>query len=213
MLIANKLRTKENIILVQQNLDLVNVRKAIVEDLDGIINVASSVGKGDYESYNGFLMDNYNDNRIYFKNIFREKIKSLDFFYVAEKKNEIVGFLIGYTRTEWLLKNPNWIKDIVWSPNFDSKKTENFVLSDKMAILAGHTGHGIGSKIYKKFIKDINILGYEYLFSETIIDPVPNFASLSFRKKQSYKLAGMRYEEYNEILYTDLIYYKSTNIL
>jgi len=44
--------------------------------------------------------------------------------------------------------------------------------------------------------------------AETIISPIPNFASLAFRKKQNYFLAGVRYEPYLGEMYTDLIYYK-----
>jgi hypothetical protein len=49
----------------------------------------------------------------------------------------------------------------------------------------------------------------EHIFAETIISPQPNFASLQFRKKQNYSLAGVRYEKYNNSLYTDLVYHKA----
>lgn len=192
----------------KRHLKLIKVRKASVEDIDGIMNVAMSVGKGKSESYHGFLMDNYKKNKNYFRKLFLEKIRKLKFFYVAEKNGKILGFLIGCSKEEWLLENPNWIKDVSWNPEFDMKKTKHFVLSDKLAILASQTGRGIGSKIYKRFLKDSYESGYKHLFSETIIDPVPNFASLSFRKKQSYELSGIRYENYQGNVYTDLIYYK-----
>jgi len=205
----NELHKKKELNMAKQrNLQLIKIRKAEVEDVDDIIHVASSVGKGKNESYNGFLMDNYRDNKLHFKRVFQEKIQNLEFFYVAEKQKKVIGFLIGYTKEEWLLDNPNWIEEILWNPNFDLEITKDFVLSDKMAILANYTGRGVGSKIYKRFMNDMNTLGYKYLFSETIIDPIPNFASLSFRKKQSYKLAGMRYEKHDGVSYADLIYYK-----
>ena len=111
------------------------------------------------------------------------------------------------------MDNPNWIEEVSWNPNFDFEKTKKFVLLDKIAVLANYTGRGIGSKIYKRFMNDMNTLGYKYLFSETIIDPIPNFASLSFRKKQSYKLAGMRYEKHDGVSYADLIYYKPIDMI
>lgn len=85
---------------------------------------------------------------------------------------------------------------------------ENFVLTDKIAVRSDLRGCGIGSKMYKKYISDLKQSSINHVFSETIIDPVPNFASLSFRKKQNFKLAGIRYEKYKGKMYTDLIYYK-----
>ena len=205
----NEIRKRKELHMAKQkNLHLIKIRKAKIEDIDGIINVASSVGKGKNESYNGFLMDNYMDNKLHFKKVFQEKIQKLEFFYVAEKQKKVIGFLIGDTKDGWLMDNPNWIEEVSWNPNFDFEKTKKFVLLDKIAVLANYTGRGIGSKIYKRFMNDMNTLGYKNLFSETIIDPTPNFASLSFGKKQSYELAGMRYEKYDGNSYADLIYYK-----
>lgn len=89
------------------------------------------------------------------------------------------------------------------------KNTDNFILVDKTAILAHLTGKGIGSELYKKLIEDIKAKGIRDIFAETIISPTPNFASLSFRIKQNYTLAGMRYENYLNQIFTTLIYHKS----
>jgi len=189
----------------------VNVRMAKVSDANKIYNVAVSVGKGKNESTNGFLMDNYRSNPSKFKKKFEDNIKNLKFVYVAEIKDKVVGFLIGYTKDEWVAKNSGWLGNVNWKTGFDLKKTEKFILTDKIAIISGLGSCGIGSKIYKKYMKDLRKEGIEHIFSETLIDPVPNFASLSFRKKQSFKLAGTSYEKENGIIYTSLVYYKPVN--
>lgn len=186
---------------------LLRVRKAKAEDMEEIYEVACSVGTAEKESEQGFLVDDYVSNPVYYKKKIKKAIANLEHFYVAEY-DKIYGFMIAYTKQEWLKDNPNWIKDVYWIPDFDMSKTENFLLVDKTAVYADLTGMGIGSLIYKRLLEDLEAEGIENIFAETIISPTPNFASLQFRKKQKYTLAGVRYEYYNDNLYTDLIYYK-----
>lgn len=188
--------------------DRVIVRKAQERDLEGIFNVAVSVGKSKKTSYDGFLMDNYESKPDHFKKMFMRNIRNLRFFYVAQSKGEILGFIMAYTAEEWLSKNPDWTENIIWKPDFKVYEYENFVLTDKIAVRSDLRGCGIGSKMYKKYISDLKESSINHVFSETIIDPVPNFASLSFRQKQHFKLAGTRFEKYKGKMYTDLIYYK-----
>lgn len=193
---------------VQINNNLIKIRKALPKDVDEIYDIACSVGTKSKDSTKGFLMDNYVSNPNKYKKLFLNKIKELDYFYIAES-NVTLGFLMAYTKKHWLKHNANWLDDIYWSPDFDKSKINNFVVIDKTAILAGQTGKGIGSKLYKNLLADINTANINNIFAETIINPTPNFASLAFRKKQRYMLAGVRYERYQKKLYTDLIYYKS----
>lgn len=186
----------------------IKVEKATLEDVEGIYKVASSVGRTKKESYDGFLMDNYASHPRKYQKLFADRVKELEYFYVAKSHGETLGFLMGYTRDEWLKYNPTWIEDINWSPVFDMKKTEKFVLTDKIAINANFTGNGIGSIIYDKYMKDLKKDGIYNIFSETLVGPTPNFASLSFRRKQKFTLVGTRFEKYQGKLYTDLIYYK-----
>ncbi|MEA3423315.1 MAG: GNAT family N-acetyltransferase [Bacillota bacterium] len=205
----NELRKKKELNIDKQSkIKLIKVRKAVESDVDGIFNVASTVGKGKNESYGGFLMDDYKKNKEYFKNLFKEKIKELEFFYIAERNKKVIGFLIGYTEEEWCKDNTNWIGEISWNPDFDLNKTKKFILTDKIAISSNYTGRGVGSKIYKRLMNDMNKANYKYIFSETIVYPVANFASLSFMKKQSFELAGTRYEKYKGAMYFDHIYCK-----
>jgi len=184
-----------------------SVRKAAHLDIDGIMDVACSVGNSNKIPRVGFLMDDYTQNYNYFKRLFLKLIMELDNFYVIES-NSIIGFLIAYTKEQWLIYNPDWLGDIIWSPQFDVKKVDNFVLVDKIAVRNGLTGKGLGSLLYKTLVPNIKKKNVCNLFSETLISPKPNFASLEFRNKQDYKLAGIRYESYKGTVYTDLVYHK-----
>ncbi len=58
----------------------IKIRKATIADIDGIYNVASSVGKGKKNQVMDFLMDNYSVNPDKHKNTFKEKAEKLKFF-------------------------------------------------------------------------------------------------------------------------------------
>lgn len=184
-----------------------NVRRASIGDIKGIMDVACSVGNSEKIHSSGFLMDDYIKDYDYFKQKFENLTAELEHFYVIED-GTVFGFLIAYNKKEWLRYNQGWDEEIIWSPDFDKKHIENFILVDKTAILKGYTGKGLGSLLYKRLIQDVKNKGIEDMFAETIISPKPNFASLEFRIKQNYKLAGIRYEQYKDTIYTDLVYHK-----
>ena len=186
---------------------LLRVRKAELNDINGIFDVAASVGTSEKESEQGFLVDDYLSKPAYYKKKIRNWIQNLEHLYVAEY-DKIYGFMIAYTREEWLKDNPNWLHEVYWNPDFDKSWTRKFIVVDKTAVYADLTAMGIGSLIYKRLLEDLRSEGIKNIFAETIISPQPNFASLQFRKKQNYSLAGVRYEKYNNNLYTDLIYHK-----
>lgn len=194
----------------KNHLNHLKVRKAMPKDVQDIYYIACSVGTNKKDSNQGFLVDDYSSDSKYYQKMLLEKILELDHFYVAESfNNKVVGFLMAYTKEQWLKYNPDWLQEVHWHPSFDKTKTENFIVIDKTAIYAPLTGHGIGSQLYKRLIADILPKGIHNIFAETIISPIPNFASLSFRKKQAYTLAGVRYEAYMGEMFTDLIYHKS----
>ena len=187
---------------------LLKVRRASKKDVDAIYEVACSVGTSEKVAEQGFLVDDYQSDPVYYKRKIKKSIERLEHFYVAEY-DKIYGFMIAYNKNEWIEDNPSWMQDTFWKPDFDMSKTEDFVVVDKTAIRADLTGIGIGSLIYEKLLEDLNRKQIENIFAETIISPQPNFASLNFRNKQRYNLAGVRYEFYNDMTYTDLIYHKS----
>jgi Predicted acetyltransferase, GNAT superfamily len=183
------------------------VRKAVSDDIDEIMDVACSVGNSSKVHSQGFLVDDYTLHYNHFRRKFSQLIMELEYFYVVES-SVILGFLIAYGKDQWLSYNLGWMEDVVWHPQFDRKNTENFVLIDKTAIFSHLTGRGLGSLLYKALISDMKDSGCCDIFAETIISPKPNFASLEFRLKQSYNLAGVRYENYRDNMYTDLVYHK-----
>ncbi len=204
MVTAKKTNVELNSFLLRK---LTKVRKAKKSDVHQIYNIASSVGSARKIPEQGFLIDDYSSNPKFYKSKLLNAINSLEHFYVAEYER-IYGFMIAYKKDEWLKNNPNWVNDVYWRPDFDRSKLDNFLVIDKTAVQAGLTGQGIGSIIYKQLLENLRLEGTGNIFAETIISPLPNFASLQFRKKQNYDLAGMRYESYNNMLYTDLVYYK-----
>ncbi|MDD4834746.1 MAG: GNAT family N-acetyltransferase [Lutispora sp.] len=204
MVVVNRTSVELNHFILKK---LLRVRKANKNDLNEIYGIACSVGSSEKISEQGFLVDDYRSNPKLYKKKLLKGIHKLNHFYVAEY-DKIYGFMMAYTKEEWLLDNPNWISDVYWRPDFDKNKLENFAVVDKTAVKADLTGQGIGSLIYTRLLSDLKSQGIDNIFAETIISPQPNFASLQFRKKQKYNLAGMRYEDYNNNLYTDLIYHK-----
>lgn len=185
----------------------ISVRRAVSEDIDGIMDVACSVGNSNKVHTKGFLVDDYTSNYNHFKRKFQKLIMELKYFYVVESST-ILGFLIAYSKEQWLQYNPGWMDEVVWHPQFDTDSTEKFVLIDKTAIFSHLTGRGLGSLLYKTLVSDIKKDGINDIFAETIISPKPNFASLEFRIKQNYNFAGVRFENYSDTIYTDLVYHK-----
>lgn len=204
MVVVNRTSVELNHFILKK---LLRVRKANKNDLNAIYGIACSVGTSEKVSEQGFLVDDYRSNPKFYKKKLLKGINNLDHFYVAEY-DKIYGFMMTYTKEEWLADNPDWLTEVYWRPDFDKSKLDNFVVVDKTAIKADLTGQGIGSLIYTRLLSDLKNEGVDNIFAETIISPQPNFASLQFRKKQKYSLAGMRYENYNDNLYTDLIYHK-----
>ncbi len=190
-------------------LDSIHIRKALPEDVKEIYRIATTVGHRDKDSNKGFLIDDYSSDPSKYKQMFLSRIFNLEHFYVAHTPSRPVAFLMAYNKSDWLRYNPGWIDEIYWHPGFNRKNIKKFVLVDKTAVCSGLTGMGIGSKLYERLIHDITAKGIRNIFAETIVSPVLNFASLNFRKKQNYQLAGIRYEEYNNDILTDLIYHKS----
>jgi GNAT superfamily N-acetyltransferase len=203
MYVHKKIKTEKEL-----DIGRISVRKAKSGDEEGIYNIACSVSEGVRDSYKGFLMDDYPSEPDYYLSLFKNRIENLEYFFVAVLNGKIVGFSLAYKKRMWLKYYPDWLETINWHPTFDTRLLEDFVLIDKTAIIAEHTGEGVGSLLYDEIIKQMRSHGIHHIFSETLVDPVPNFASLSFRKKQRYQLAGMRYEEHKGIMYTDLIYWK-----
>lgn len=182
--------------------------KAKKSDINGIIKVAASVGKGKNNSIQGYLMDNYLENKEKHIRKFEKDVDNSKFFYVIKRRNNILGFLLAYQKNQWLDIEPQWIFNTNWKGDFNKNSLKNFIILEKIAVKSNLTGKGIGSELFKKFRQDALSLGIKNMFSETILSPRPNFASMEFAMKQMYKLAGIRYEEFNEKLLTTIVYHR-----
>ncbi|NPV70149.1 MAG: GNAT family N-acetyltransferase [Firmicutes bacterium] len=185
----------------------VRVRKATRADIHDIVRVACSVGNSVKDPKLGFLITNYAADPLGFLEDIAAGMADTDFFYVAEGRR-VCGFLMAYDRERWLQHNPSWLSQIHWHPEFDAADIERFVVVEKTAVMAGMTGQGIGSLLYERLLNDLRLHGVENMLAETVIAPSPNFASLEFRRKQNYQLAGIRYERIDGTTYTSLVYRK-----
>lgn len=185
------------------------IRKATQNDIEGIYAVLKSVGNADKIASQGFLISDYTKDEEQYRTRYIEDLKSMRYAYVYLDEEEIQGILFAYTKEEWLAQNPEWESDIVWHPSFNKTSLKNFVMVNQTAMYPELTGQGIGSKLYDSLIIDLNKDGVNDIFAETIIAPVPNFASLSFRLKQKYNLAGLRFETHVGSIFTTLVYHKT----
>lgn len=183
------------------------VRKATPDDAHDILRVACSVGNSVQDPSMGFLLTNYASDPLRYRREFARKALEMDHFYVAESKR-VCGFLMACGRDAWLEYYPDWQARTHWHPEFDRRDLEKFVVVDRTAVMAGSTGQGIGSMLYERLLGDINLKGIENVFAETVIAPAPNYASLEFRRKQKYRLVGVRYEGIDGTFYTSLVYMK-----
>lgn len=192
----------------QFKLSHLKVRKALPEDLEGVVKVAASVGNSNKDPECGFLIGDYATNKQALLQHLKRRFKCIDYFYVAEAMGEVVGFLQAFSRERWLEENPFWLSEVYWKPGFSYLKKSNFVLIEKTAVLAPMTGMGIGSKLYDALFADLRARGICDVMAETVVSPVPNLASLRFRIKQNYTLVGIRYERLDNETITDLVYHK-----
>lgn len=184
------------------------IRKANILDLAGILSILQRVGTNVKDPLQGFLMADYTQSQDMYRDEYARYLKELKYKYVLEENEEIKAFLLCYTKEEWLQEVPCWEKEIYWHPEFPPDGLDEFVLINQTAMFPELTGKGLGSKLYKVLEKDLRNDGIKYIMAETIIAPVPNFASLNFRIKQKYNFAGMRYEKYKDTMYSTLIYYR-----
>lgn len=194
------------------NLENVVVRKAVENDIDGIFHVAASVGKKNQDPMQGFLMDDYGSDPEGYKNKLRRALEISDYFYVAEYIEDdyrsVLGFTFGLPKDVWLGKNPEWLDDCHFRPDFDEDNLENFIMLDKIAVLDRFKRQGIGGMLSKKLIKDIKANGMFDIFEEVIIAPVPNLPSVLFKTKRKFKLASVRYEWHDGKVMTTLVYHR-----
>lgn len=184
------------------------IREGDINDLNAIMSILKSVGNRYKNPDRGFLVSDYTLDDEKYKKKYTHDLQYHKYNYVYEEKGKVIAFLLAFTKEEWLNEVPDWLNDIHWHPGFDKTLLKDFALINQTAMYPEFTGQGIGSLLYERLIKDLAADGLENIFAETIIAPVPNFASLYFRIKQQYELIGTRYEDIQGKIFTTLIYHK-----
>ena len=194
------------------NIDDIEVRKATESDIEGIFNVAASVGQKRKDPLQGYLMDDYTSNPELHKVKLLKVLNEADHFYIAEdvieESRRVVGFMIAYSKNKWLKNNSDWLVKNHFRPDFNSNNLENYIMLDKIAVLASLNRQGVGSKLYKRLIKVMREEKVYDIFEEVIISPTPNLPSVLFKTKRGLKLASVRYEEHVGKILTTLVYHR-----
>ncbi len=194
--------------LTQPDASKILIRKAKPKDLEGIFQIAKEVGSSRKNMNTGFLIDDYSVSPEKYKKNFKEKIVSGKYFYVAVEKRKPVAFLMANTVDEWESSCPNWKQMVRWRPDFYWTGIKTFIYSEKLAVDTNYAGKGIASLLYDSMMSDMLASNIHDIFSETVISPIPNMASLGFRRKQGFTLAGVRYEEFQNNIVTNLVFHK-----
>ncbi len=150
------------------------VRKITTNDLDKILEILNSVLLSNVPSKdNGFLSSN--PGRDFYKNL----IEKTNFFYVAQDKNDVIGFLIAYPND--LLNQENDIQKFL-SNNYKEK----FVYIFQIAVSPGYQSQGVGQELYKKLFEET-----KNIKKMIVTSAVPyNQASEKFHLKLGFKKIG-----------------------
>ena len=210
-------KLKMNNKMIEFDIDKIKIRKATKNDVEGIFKVAASVGRKNDDPLKGFLMDDYNSNPIYFKEKFLKAINLSNHFYVAEftanDAKRIVGFVIAYSKKNWLKVTPDWLTENHFRPDFSKSSLDNYLMLDKVAALASLNRQGIGSKLFRKLSKVMREEKIYDVFEEVIISPTPNLPSVLFKSKRGFRLASVRYEEHKGKILTTLVYHRRLKLI
>lgn len=185
------------------------VREARMSDIDAVYRVASSAGNAIKDPFSGFLVYDYTKDPDGHKRRLAGKRMECAHFYVAEIGGVVCGFLIGYSKSQWLKKFPEWPRQVVWRPGFELAPDQDFFLVDMIAVHTGMRGRGIGRSLHNRMLRDLARQRVTRIFSESIVGPVPNVSSIVFRLKLGFELAGIRYESEDGQVYTNVVYHKS----
>ncbi|MCR4398602.1 MAG: GNAT family N-acetyltransferase [Firmicutes bacterium] len=186
----------------------VAVRRASVNDMDAVYEVASSVGNAVKDPSLGFLVYDYTRDPDAHKRRLLRSCAECSHFYVAELNRKVCGFLIGWLRDEWVSRYPEWFGQVTWRPGFKMDPGDDFFMVDVIAVHARLTGRGVGTALHKRMIADLAREGIRRILSESVIGPIPNVTSMMFRTRMGFELVGIRYEDEGGVLYTNAVYSK-----
>ena len=114
----------------------------------------------------------------------KNRIKGNKFFYVAEEKGNIIGFLSSYTDIK--LKKLNFKKDEII--NHILKKDSSFIFWDQLGIIKDYQNKGIGKNLSDKFTQDAIKSKYKTLYAPISHKPYRNNFSIKLVKKLGWKL-------------------------
>jgi ribosomal protein S18 acetylase RimI-like enzyme len=159
------------------------VRLAKLDDSREIALLADSIRlKEDCSEDKGFLVYILDDNS------YKERILHSDYFYVAELKNKIVGFLMCYDdKTLAELKNKHLLDHEDETINFILSQNKPFVFGDQIGVLSSYANQGVGTSMTKQLFEDMKKRNIMRLYVAVLHKLFKNIVSLNFCKKLGFK--------------------------
>lgn len=156
------------------------MRKAVVEDAEKIIGIIKELNVfRDSKEEMGFV-----EYPVLSMEELKRRIEKSEFFYVAENKGEIVGFLSAYSDEnlkELDFKNDEIVKHIL-------KKEKSFVYWDQIGIVKDYQRKRLGVKLSSKLLNEILKKGYDIVWCTPCHFPKRNKASILLIESFEFKL-------------------------
>ncbi|MBT3406934.1 GNAT family N-acetyltransferase [Candidatus Woesearchaeota archaeon] len=155
------------------------VRKATLDDLDGICGVAEAV-KLDYDAPqdSGFLVYGLETEE------YAHRVEVSNHFYVAVDDSKIVGFLMCY--------DVYTLQGLVSSGRLDHEDTltarvseidGEHVFGDQIAVLPSDVGRGAGNEMMSRLFSD---MAENVMYVGVLLEPARNSVSIDFCERLGF---------------------------
>ncbi len=158
------------------------VRHVRLNDLGEILQLANSIKlKNNSPKEGGFLVYVLDEGG------YKERIHLSSYFYVAESKNKIIGFLMCYdNKTLTDLKNKNLLDYEDKTVNLILSQNRPFLFGDQIGVISSHRSQGIGKSMIKQLFEDMKKQNIKRIYVAVLHKPFKNIASLGFCKKLGF---------------------------
>lgn len=156
------------------NRDKIEINRASVNHLSRILQISkenslSRLSKKSAEN-TGFLVSDFS------KNEYEKFIKTADYFFVAQKDDEVLGFVLAYSSR--MIKKNEWLNMLI-----KARHPEDFVLIKQICVKRELAGKGVADILYRYLFKEA---AGEAFYTAIVLDP-PNPRSFAFHEKHGFK--------------------------
>ena len=155
---------------------MVKIRKANIEDLEQIVEIAQKVELNrDSSKKEGFIV------YVLDSESYTSRIEISNHFYVAESEEGLWGYLMCYSQDEFQqiynsgeLNHEDNLSQVI------SKIEGKFIFRDQIALMPGTERNGIGNALMKKLFEDMQNEGIFRMYVGVLEEPMRNLASEKF---------------------------------